>query len=99
MTITAKFATVCPCCKNRINAGDKVEWTKGQKARHVSCAASPASVSALSAPATRGARIEAQRRSWGAQRGMGAGHGQAAQVAGYSSYCTSRPGCGCIDCR
>lgn len=36
-------------------------------------------------------------RSGGRGR-MGPGHGSAAQVAGYSSYCTDRPGCGCYDC-
>lgn len=39
MTITAKFASVCPCCNNRIRVGEKVEWSKGNKARHVKCAA------------------------------------------------------------
>lgn len=29
---------------------------------------------------------------------MGSGAGSAAHVAGYSSYCTDRPGCGCYDC-
>ena len=35
MVITAKFASVCPCCNARIEVGSKVEWTKGSKARHV----------------------------------------------------------------
>lgn len=37
MTITAKFASVCPCCNGRIQPGTKVEWAKGSKARHVEC--------------------------------------------------------------
>jgi hypothetical protein len=37
MTITAKFASVCPCCNVRITPGAKVEWTKGTPARHVTC--------------------------------------------------------------
>lgn len=37
MVITAKFASVCPSCNNRIAVGSKVEWTKGEKAKHVSC--------------------------------------------------------------
>lgn len=37
MTITAKFASICPCCNVRITPGTKVEWTKGSPARHVSC--------------------------------------------------------------
>ena len=39
MVITAKFASVCPCCSNRITPGIKVEWSKGSEARHVSCVA------------------------------------------------------------
>lgn len=42
MTITAKFASVCPCCQSRIAVGDKVEWSKGSKARHVACSGKPA---------------------------------------------------------
>lgn len=30
--------------------------------------------------------------------GFGRGAGSAANVAGYSAYCTDRPGCGCFDC-
>lgn len=29
---------------------------------------------------------------------MGSGHGRAAQVTGYSSYCTDNEYCGCYDC-
>lgn len=42
MVITAKFASVCPACNARIEVGSKVEWTKGEKARHVSCGSSTA---------------------------------------------------------
>lgn len=68
MTISAKFATVCPCCNNRINVGDKVEWAKGSKARHVSCAGKPAAVSAPSAvkSAYRRARGARYCEGWGA---------------------------------
>ena len=38
MIITAKFASACPCCSQRIVVGSQVEWTKGSPARHVSCA-------------------------------------------------------------
>ncbi len=37
MQITAKFASVCPCCSARITVGSKVEWTRGTPARHVTC--------------------------------------------------------------
>ena len=40
MTITAKFASICPCCNVRITPGTKVEWTKGSPARHVTCTSS-----------------------------------------------------------
>ncbi|MBA3844554.1 MAG: hypothetical protein H0X39_18390 [Actinobacteria bacterium] len=39
MIITAKFASVCPCCSVRIAVGSQVEWIKGEKARHAACAA------------------------------------------------------------
>ena len=29
MIITAKFASVCPCCSQRIVPGSKIEWSKG----------------------------------------------------------------------
>lgn len=43
MVITAKFSSTCPACNHSISAGTKVEWNKGQKARHADCtaAASP----------------------------------------------------------
>jgi uncharacterized protein DUF6011 len=37
MTITAKFASTCPRCRTPIEAGDKVDWERGQKATHVNC--------------------------------------------------------------
>lgn len=42
MVITAKFSSTCPCCSEPITVGSKVEWSKGQKARHVACAGKPA---------------------------------------------------------
>lgn len=54
MVITAKFASVCPACNARIEVGSKVEWSKGEKARHVSCgsstAAAPQSSTATAKP-------------------------------------------------
>ena len=46
MTITAKFASVCPCCNVRITPGAKVEWSKGSPARHVACTSSSTTQSA-----------------------------------------------------
>jgi hypothetical protein len=40
MTITAKYAATCPACNRPIRAGDKIEWQRGTKARHTSCAGS-----------------------------------------------------------
>ena len=37
MIITAKFASVCPCCNSRIVPGSKVDWTKGSPAKHTAC--------------------------------------------------------------
>lgn len=44
MIITAKFASVCPCCSSRIAVGSKVEWSKGSKAVHAACAGTSAPV-------------------------------------------------------
>lgn len=96
MIITAKYASTCPTCKSAINVGDKVEWTKGAKAQHVSCVGS---TTAPSSPVrSYGQRVEQSRRAWGRARGMGAGHGSAPRVAGYSSYCTDNASCRCYDC-
>jgi len=66
MTITAKFATVCPCCSQRIQPGSKVEWTKGSKARHVACAAKPGAASVASKPASEASvdRVYKRRYGW-----------------------------------
>lgn len=87
MVITAKFASVCPVCSARISVGAKVEWSKGEKARHTACAAGPAASVVASRPAQRTYR-----------QPMGRGHGYAASVPGYSSYCTANASCRCFDC-
>ena len=81
MTITARYASTCPCCRAPIAVGSKVEWRKGSPARHVTCAGTSAA-----AP-----RAPSRGR-------MGSGHGSAAVVAGYSSYCTDNGSCRCYDC-
>lgn len=65
MIITAKFASVCPCCSARIAVGSKVEWSKGEKARHVTCGGAAASVS--------GARSQAPARRRGTWTGCSCG--------------------------
>ncbi len=42
MQITANYASTCPGCGQRIQVGQFVEWTKGQKARCLPCARRPA---------------------------------------------------------
>ena len=37
MTITARFASTCPTCRQPIALGARIEWTKGEKARHTTC--------------------------------------------------------------
>lgn len=165
MIITARFASICPCCSVRIEAGSSVEWTRGEKAKHPACAgvtmpastpvtAGPSVASTTSrnvtvervgrrsylrgdtysvrnllknagchwdrdqsawwigdnavaldlaakaatapaAPPSEPARSFARRSSG---RRFGSGHGSAAPVAGYSSYCTDNASCRCYDC-
>jgi hypothetical protein len=63
MIITSKFASVCPCCSQRIVPGAKVEWSKGSPAKHTACAQGPA-VTISAAPA---------RRSYAGRRGTWTG--------------------------
>jgi len=74
MTITAKFSSICPCCNGRINAGEKVEWSRGRKARHVRCAGSPVSPEAA-APRTRRAAYQGRQdcRKYGWDGVVGSG--------------------------
>jgi hypothetical protein len=62
MIITAKFASVCPCCAVGIEVGSKVEWSRGDKARHVACAASSSRVSR--ATSTRSSGYRSDRGRW-----------------------------------
>lgn len=39
MVITARFNSTCAACRQPIAAGDKVEWTPGNKATHETCPA------------------------------------------------------------
>ena len=57
MIITAKFASMCPCCSIRIVAGSKVEWSKDSAARHVACAGSATTV-------VRSAPVASTRRAY-----------------------------------
>lgn len=101
MTITAKYAATCPCCRAAITPGQQVEWTKGTPAKHTACASNGAAVAAAparTAATAYGQRVGASRAAWGARRGMGAGHGAAGSVPGYSSYCTDNASCRCYDC-
>ena len=68
--ITAKFASVCPCCSNRITAGSKVEWSKGSKAMHLGCAAQPGAKTAAASSPTRASdgRTSWERRDYAIAR-------------------------------
>jgi len=83
MTITAKYASTCPNCNRAITPGQRVEWSRGCKAVHVSCDDAPVGAAGRPAP-----RSSSRRRSGGS----------AANVPGYSSYCTGGSNCGCYDC-
>jgi hypothetical protein len=85
MIIVAKFASICPTCSQRIAVGEKVEWSKGSKAAHVACGAGGVSQRSSYRGPYRGSRRNSRA-------------GSAPQVAGYSSWCTGRDGCGCFDC-
>jgi hypothetical protein len=53
MIIIAKFAGTCPCCSVRIDVGNKVEWSKGEKAKHVACGGSSTVSKSVARPAAR----------------------------------------------
>lgn len=69
MIITAKFASVCPCCSSRIDVGSKVEWARGEKARHVACSKAPGARIVASAPA----RVTSTYRTGGRRTGCRCG--------------------------
>lgn len=57
MTITAKYAATCPVCNSAIRPGDQIDWSKGAKARHATCAGGAVSAPRCTpAPRTRGPR-------------------------------------------
>lgn len=68
MTITAKYAATCPCCHGPIRPGDKIEWSKGSKARHTACAPSAGTPIATYVGKVTQADMIASRRS---SRGRG----------------------------
>lgn len=86
MIITAKFASVCPCCSQRIQVGSEVEWTKGSAATHKACAQGSATTARPSrAPARRGA-------NWDRDRFNGYGRPK----GGYRKSCVSGGNCSSI---
>lgn len=93
MTITAKYASICPGCQVRITPGTKVEWSKGSPARHVTCTSSSTTQSAPRAPS----------RNWDPNmfRGYGAARGgfrRACKTDGNCSSFGSGRSCGGHDC-
>ncbi len=93
MTITAKFSTVCPSCGARIEAGEKVEWAKGSKARHVRCVTAGGKT-APSAPKSRNWDPSAFN-GYGRERG---GYRKACVSDGNCSSMGSGRSCGGHDC-
>ena len=69
MIITAKFASTCPCCSQRIEVGSKVNWAKGTKASHVACGHAPASA-VTREPVSIDGRPAIRAQHW-SQRGQG----------------------------
>lgn len=95
MIVTAKFASVCPCCNARIDVGSKVEWSKGAKARHVTCtctctgAATTAAPAPAPAPSTSSPRRSYTRRTRGARycEGWGADNPHAPRPPYTCTWC------------
>jgi len=85
MVITARFASVCPCCSQRIVPGSKVEWSKGSQARHIACATGPAG--------TRPARRSYGRPGTTYERGVGRVCDECGEVARPGTRCWET---GCI---
>jgi hypothetical protein len=63
MIITAKFASACPCCSQRIIPGSKVEWSKGSPAKHTACPQGPA-LAVSASPARRSPYRGVARGRW-----------------------------------
>lgn len=57
MIINAKFTSQCPACGGAIDIGERVEWTKGARARHVVCQQSASAQTISTATST-------PRRGW-----------------------------------
>lgn len=64
MIITAKFASVCPCCSLRIAVGERVEWERGSKARHAACAGKPVASTRTYRNGARYGRVDCRRYGW-----------------------------------
>lgn len=41
MTITSRYDSICKRCGGKISRGEKIEWTRGEGARHLECPAEP----------------------------------------------------------
>lgn len=65
MQITAKFSSICPCCNQPLEAGSKVEWQKGQRARHIACQPNALPASGRISMAALSAHVASQPRSRG----------------------------------
>jgi hypothetical protein len=81
MVITAKYPSRCATCQQSIAVGARIEWSKGQPARHVACAATSPSPSP-SAPSRRSNSQRSVERTYRRRYGWDG-------VRGSSSYYSS----------
>ena len=81
MTITARFDSVCPTCGAGIEAGTRVEWTRGVKATHETCA-----------PATAATRARQGKRHGSRYTRFSSG---AEHFTNRAGRCEDAPCCGC----
>lgn len=67
MIINAKFTSTCPCCSKMIQVGQRVEWSKGEKAVHAVCAARRELSGEVAAPMSAAAMmsIKPAKKSYG----------------------------------
>lgn len=73
-------------------------WNAAEKCWMIADAAKAAQALALVAAAPKKAYSGSYATRYGGRR-YGPGAGSAVSVAGYSSFCTDRPGCRCFDCQ
>ena len=95
MIITARFASCCPTCSRAVSVGDKVEWSKGTKARHVACSA-PTTTTVKATVVKKASNYDSSKfNGYGAPRG---GFRKSCVTGGNCSSFGSGNSCGGHDC-